>query len=85
MAWQGSLRLGLDDMMGAMGPDNGGGAIDALLIEFDPDTGEPMPCYTEDGQIYDGARGELELGQSVRLAAVRVHGGDGGGALRGLA
>ena len=38
-AGQGSLRLGLDDMMGAMGPDNGGGAIDALLIEFDPDTG----------------------------------------------
>ena len=36
-AGQGSLRLGLDDMMGAMGPDNGGGAIDALLIEFDPD------------------------------------------------
>ena len=46
---QGSLRLDLEQMMESMGPTNGGGAIDALLAEYDPDTGERMPCLTHDG------------------------------------
>ena len=36
-------------MQDRLKPGGGGGAIDMLLIEEDPETGEPMPCTTHDG------------------------------------
>ena len=43
------MRLGVEGMMAAMGPTSDGGAVDALLVEFDEDTGEAMPGFTHDG------------------------------------
>ena len=48
-AAHGSLRLGLEQMLEAMGPAESGGAVDALLAEFDPETGALMPCFTHTG------------------------------------
>ena len=36
-------------MTAALRNDAGGGAVDALLAEFDEETGEVMPCFTHDG------------------------------------
>ena len=46
---QRSRRLNEAQILDAMKPANGGGAIDAMLIEYDEETGEAMPCITHDG------------------------------------
>lgn len=48
-AGRGSLRLDADEMMAAMTQSRGGGAIDALMVEYDEETGEAMPCMTHNG------------------------------------
>ena len=48
-AGKGSLQLSIDDITTAVSGEGSGGTIDALLIEFDDETGESMPCFTHDG------------------------------------
>lgn len=46
---RGSLRLSTEQMQDGLKPDGGGGPIDMLLVDEDPDTGEPMPNITHHG------------------------------------